>query len=68
MEIRFKNITITEKHIFNFLSVAMILSFIGLLYLKLVAKVEVSFTSLILAISGLAIWYYLYKADKKREG
>jgi len=68
MEIRFKNITITEKHIFNFLSVAMILSFIGLLYLKLVAKVEVSFTSLILAISGLAIWCYLYKAGKNREG
>ena len=67
MKITFKNRTITEKHIFNFISVAMILTFIGQLYLKFIAKVEVSFTPLIFTILALALWYYLSKRDKSGD-
>jgi len=61
MKIIFKNMTITEKHIFNFISVAMILTFIGQLYLKFIAKVEVSFTPSIVTILALVLWNYLSK-------
>ena len=67
MKIIFKNRTITEKHIFNFISVAMIFTFIGQLYLKFIAKVEVSFTPLIVTISALALWCYFSKVDKNRD-
>ena len=67
MKITFKNRTITEKHIFNFISVAMILTFIGQLYLKFIAKVEVSFTPLIVTILALALWNYLSKRDKSGD-
>lgn len=68
MEIRFKNITITEKHIFNFISIAMILTLIGQLYLKFVAKAEVNFTPLILTTSMLLLWLYFSKKEKSSEG
>lgn len=68
MEIRIKNITITEKHIFNFISMAMILTLLFQLYLKFFAKVEVNFTPLILTISALVLWSYLSKKEKSDEG
>lgn len=64
MEIRFKKITITEKHIFNFISIAMILTLIFQLYLKFIAKVEVNFTPLVLTTSMLLLWFYLSKREK----
>ena len=67
MEIRFKNLTVTEKHIFNFFLVAMILTFIGQLYLKFIANVEVNFKPIILAVSGLLLWCFLSKEDKNDD-
>ncbi len=67
MKIRFINLTVTEKHIFNFFSVAMILTFIGQLYLKFIANVEVNFKPIILAVSGLLLWCYLSNKDKNED-
>ncbi|PAV27744.1 hypothetical protein CIL05_20230 [Virgibacillus profundi] len=67
MEIRFKNITITEKHIFNFISIAVILTLIFQLYLKFVAKIEVKFKPLIFTTSMLFLWFYLSKKEKSAE-
>ena len=68
MEIKIKNITITEKHIFNFISMAMILTLIFQLYLKFFAKIEVNFTPLILTSSALLLWSYLSIKEKYDEG
>ncbi|MBY7144847.1 hypothetical protein KFZ56_17650 [Virgibacillus sp. NKC19-3] len=68
MEIRFKNITITEKFIFNFISIAMTIPLLFQLYLKFVTKVEMNFTPLILAISMLFIWAFLSKQEKSDKG
>jgi len=64
VEIIFRKITITEKHIFNFISIVIILTLIFQLYLKFIAKVEVNFTPLVLTASVLISWFYLSKKEK----
>lgn len=68
VEIRFKNITITEKHTFNFISIAIFLTLKFQLYLKVAVKVEVNFTPLILTTSILLLWFYLSKKEMSDKG
>lgn len=68
MELKLKNITITEKHVFNFMAIAMMLTLFFQLYLKFIAKVEVNFTPIILTSSMLVLWCYFSKSENPKKG